>query len=242
VPPSPRSLLRRRPSYRRVETVAAALAAAEPMQPARDYYVGLGLRAGRPAKLRGEAGPDGHCNECRRRTADDDRQVEVLRDLVTSWSNMFEHHLATSTTLNNWYRYNVCRTHLGSLLDELKRDDGGFVCRNCCNDCLERARKRASLQAERNFKLGSDIARFLGVAAFSDADAEDGSVSSEDGTASTLTAEFISESIRAHENPAAGTSNDEAAMCLAHRWESLMGQQRGPPPPEAPPSRLGGAS
>jgi hypothetical protein len=223
VPQSPRSLLRRRPSYRRYETVATALAAAEPMQPARDYYVGLGLTAGRPAKLRGKAGPDGHCVECRRRTADDKAQVEVLRDLVTGWSNVFEQHLASSTSLNDWYRYNVCRTRLGSLLEELKRDDGGFACQKCCDDCLERARTLASLQAGKNFQLGADIARFLGAAAFSDADAEDG-----------ITAEYITESIRAHENP--GTSTSEKAMCLAHRWESLMA------PPPAPPSRLGDSS
>jgi hypothetical protein len=210
-PPSPRSLLRRRPSYRRVETVARALAAAELLQPARDYYVGLGLRTGRPAKLRGEAGPDGRCNECRRRTADNDEQVEVLEDLITSWSNMFEHNLTQCISLNNWYRYNVCRTHLGSLLDELKRDRDGAgsgVCRNCCDDCLERARRQASLQAEKNFNLGSDIARFLGAAAFSDTDG-----GSEDGApCATPTAEFISASIRAHENP--GTSNDEAGPSL----------------------------
>jgi hypothetical protein len=153
--------------------------------------------------------------------------VAVLEALITSWSNMFEHNLTQCISLNNWYRYSVCRTHLEALLDELKRDRDGAgsgVCRNCCDDCLRKARRQASFQAEKNFNLGSDIARFLGAAAFSDTDG-----SSEDvAPPATLTAEFISASIRAHEDP--GTSNDEA-MCLAHRWESLMGQQGGPPEP-----------
>jgi hypothetical protein len=149
----------------------------------------------------------------------------VLTAHITSWSKMFGNSLSQCTSLRNWYRYNVCRTHLEGLLDELKRDRddaSSGVCHKCCTDCLRTARKQAALQAEKNFALGSDIARFLGAATFSDTDDD----SSEDVTPPAPTAEFISASIKAHENP--GASNDEA-MCLAHRWESLMGQQEGPP-------------